>query len=106
MSPLHTNGKRGDVMNALGIDTTDRDPVVGWETIDKIITTGKPVNSFKVAASKELLDMVWKKQLEVADSLETCEDDIKRGKLIEQSNIFVTIANYLQNQIYLHREVK
>lgn len=89
-------------MTAIGIGMSDRDPIVGWEAINKTARARKPD---LYASVRALLDMVWSRQLEVASQVETCTDDEERVSLIERSNSYLRIAQSLQEQMVLHRQL-
>lgn len=92
-------------MTALGVDMSDREPICGWEALTRFnanhstATTVQPKKSGLKETTQELLNLVWKKQLEVATEIEVCEDDKERALLIGESNAFVTIAQSLQYQL-------
>lgn len=92
-------------MTTLGIDMSDREPIRGWEALARFnekhsaSTITQPKKLSLKDTTRELLDMVWKKQLEVATEIEVCEDDKERALLVAESNTFIAIAQNLQCQL-------
>lgn len=78
-------------MATLGINVSDRDPVIGWECIQPVRKSKKPE---PIQILIEQVEFAWKKQLELADRLEDGED--VREELFQATLVAETLAARLR----------